>query len=50
MAKKLIHTYIMRKLTTTISIHVLMNRGVGSGEASEARASPENRAFTIEKF
>ena len=27
-----------------------MNRGVGTGEASEARASPEIRAFTIEKF
>ena len=25
-------------------------RGVGTGEASEARASPEIRAFTIEKF
>ena len=27
-----------------------MIRGVGTGEASEARASPEIRAFTIEKF
>ena len=25
-------------------------QGVGTGEASEARASPEIRAFTIEKF
>ena len=25
-------------------------RGVGTGEASEARASPEIRALTIEKF
>ena len=28
----------------------LKTRGVGTGEASEARASPEIRAFTIEKF
>jgi len=28
----------------------LVSRGVGTGEASEARASPEIRAFTIEKF
>ena len=27
-----------------------MDRGVGTGEASEARASPEIRAFTKEKF
>ena len=27
-----------------------LNRGVGTGEASEARASPEFRAFTVEKF
>ena len=27
-----------------------LDRGVGTGEASEARASPEIRAFTIEKF
>ena len=29
---------------------VMKTRGVGTGEASEARASPEIRAFTIEKF
>ena len=28
----------------------LVIKGVGTGEASEARASPEIRAFTIEKF
>ena len=28
----------------------IKNRGVGTGKASEARASPEIRAFTIEKF
>ena len=33
-----------------LSTQFLKCRGVGTGEASEARASPEIRAFTIEKF
>ena len=28
----------------------IISRGVGTGEASEARASPEIRGFTTEKF
>ena len=41
---------ILKKASEYIQVYKLIIRGVGTGEASEARASPEIRAFTIEKF
>ena len=44
-------TYFQKKRSQFgLSTQFLKCRGVGTGEASESRASPEIRAFTIEKF
>ena len=37
-------------LTKKPSYNIITNRGGGTGEASEALASPEFRGFTTEKF
>jgi len=39
-----------KKMFLTSSLGNLISRGRGTGEASEATASPEFRGFTTEKF
>ena len=47
---KFFSTYWARNAASDTWLLIILPRGRGTGEAGEARASPEFRGFTTEKF